>query len=100
MNQPLAPSGDEYPHGLRLHLDHESLNKLGMDDMPEVGKEMHVHGKGVVTSVSQHKSDKHHDRHVEIQLHHMGVEHDGPKMDETIGKRYKQLKEEGDKKDK
>jgi hypothetical protein len=86
------PSGDEYPHGLKVRLDHESMKKLGMDELPQVGKKMHVHGKGVVTSVSSHKSDKHEDRHVEIQLHHMGVEHDEPKMGDTIEKRYKELK--------
>lgn len=96
--QVAGPEGDDYPYGLRLRLDHDSMSKLGMEDMPKVGKKMHVHGKGVVTSVSSHDSGNHKDRHVEIQLHHMGVENDEPSIKDTLKSRYDAIKGEKGKK--
>ncbi|MCQ4437927.1 hypothetical protein NO135_23275, partial [Clostridioides difficile] len=29
--------GSKYPHGLRVHVDHEGLKKLDMAELPQVG---------------------------------------------------------------
>lgn len=72
-----APSigGEDYPYGTRVRLGDEELNKLGIDELPQVGDGVHVHGHGHVTSVSEdhHEGGKKR-RHVEIQLKHMAVQ--------------------------
>ena len=52
-----APSSDEtYPWGLSLELNEESLDKLSIDDLPKVGKEVTIMAKARVTSVSERDS--------------------------------------------
>lgn len=44
----------QYPYGLSITLDDESLKKLGMlDALPAVGSEIQLTAKATVTSVSQ-----------------------------------------------
>lgn len=64
----------EYPYGLSISLDAESMEKLNMSEMPEIGEEMLVMAKVRVTSLSQHEmegSDK--DKHVSLQITEMGL---------------------------
>lgn len=49
--------GEEYPWGLRITLDDETLDKLGLGMLPKVGGEVTFTAKAVVTSVSQHECD-------------------------------------------
>jgi hypothetical protein len=42
-----------YPWGLSLHLEGDSLDKLGMKQLPAIGAEMHVMAVVKVTSVNQ-----------------------------------------------
>jgi hypothetical protein len=81
----------DYPYGLRLSLNDEALKKLGIKSLPKVGSKMHVLAVGEITSVSQHESAGHEDRHVEIQLHELGVSDDGPKMEDTLLSEYRKL---------
>lgn len=46
----------EYPYGLEIHLNEESLAKLGMTELPAVGSELMVTAKVVVTSASQYQT--------------------------------------------
>ena len=81
--------GPEYPYGLRIHLDHESMKKLGMKDMPEVGSEVGFHGKAHVTGARAEKREGSDDtRHVELQMTHLGIHHkaDGMKGEDQGGK--------------
>lgn len=68
--------GPTYPWGLRLNLDHDTLTKLGVKDLPKVGSHVHIHAKAHVQSISQnaHKSDGGKpNRSVELQIHHMAI---------------------------
>lgn len=46
----------EYPYGLKISLQNESLKKLGIKEMPEVGQKMMVHAMCEVCSVSKYDS--------------------------------------------
>ena len=48
-----AMDGPKYPYGLSLHLDMDTLEKLGMVELPEVGKEMSLMAKVKVESTHQ-----------------------------------------------
>jgi len=54
-----APTGTElgpvYPYGLALSLTDKELDKLDMDELPEVGDTIHLCCFAKVTSVSQHE---------------------------------------------
>lgn len=53
-SEPEEVEGPEYPHGLSLRLDDESLGKLGMKSLPEVGKTLLLAARVEVTEVSEH----------------------------------------------
>jgi hypothetical protein len=80
----MAEKGPEYPHGMRVQLDHDSMKKCGMDSMPEVGSEVHLHAKARVVG-ARAEGDDH--RHLEMQITHLGVHHkpDGMKSQDQAG---------------
>jgi hypothetical protein len=49
---PCDPQGPAYPYGLTIQLDDETLEKLGVKDLPAVGAEILLSAKAKVTSVS------------------------------------------------
>lgn len=54
MAEPMATDEQAaYPYGLSLHLDNETMKKLGMKCMPEAGEVMNLTAKVSVTEVSQ-----------------------------------------------
>lgn len=48
-----SPSPEDFPYGLRLDLDKDALEKLGIDDLPDVGDTFHLMATVKVTSVSE-----------------------------------------------
>jgi len=72
------PSSDkqEYPWGLTIRLDNESLKKLGITDLPGVGEEMFLSAKVEVTEVSEHSraDGKEPMKGVSLQITDMGLE--------------------------
>jgi len=48
----------KFPFGLRIHLEEETIEKLGMKDLPEVGGEMMLNAKVTVDSVSSHETEE------------------------------------------
>jgi hypothetical protein len=69
------PEGPEYPYGLRISLDNDSLTKLGMNELPALDAEFTLTAKVCVVSVSQHESqgsDKPH-RSVDLQIEMMAL---------------------------
>jgi len=63
-----------FPYGLQISFDHDSLDKLGFDDLPAVGAEMVIVGVGKVASVSESRNQDNFNRNVSIQLEKVSVE--------------------------
>jgi hypothetical protein len=73
-----AGASPQYPYGLQISLRHHDLAKLGVGQLPKVGSKVHIHGHGVVTQVShEERQSGPPNRHVQIQLHKMGMEQGG-----------------------
>lgn len=72
------PKGPEYPYGLQLTLNEETLSKLGIEELPRVGDELRVEAVAKVTSVSMRsdKSDED-ERCVNLQITELAREPDG-----------------------
>ena len=43
----------DYPSGLRIHLNEDTIAKLGLSEMPEVGAMMNIIGMAEVVNVSK-----------------------------------------------
>lgn len=66
--------GDAYPYGLRLDLNNESLDKLGIKGLPASGKVMKIVAEAKVESTSERQErngDKH--RSVGLQITSMSL---------------------------
>lgn len=81
--------GDEYGYGLRLCLDTEEINKLGLK-MPDVGEEFRIEAVGTVTEVSANASSTNKRKRIEFQLRKIGVQKGGERsMIDAINKGIK-----------
>lgn len=86
------PEPPEYPYGLRITLDEESLEKLGIKGLPGVGMMTKVVAVGHVCDVSMNEStDKNSPkrRRAAIQITEMEVEFrdETPTADKLYGKK-------------
>jgi hypothetical protein len=72
---PCAYPREDYPYGLRLHLDTAQLEQLGIEQLPDVGIEVHLVAVAKVTSVNQGASehDKKTFRNVGLQITDLGL---------------------------
>ena len=48
---------EQYPWGLKLNLDTEELEKLGIKEAPEVGEEVLIYAKAYIKDVSQNERE-------------------------------------------
>lgn len=76
--KPVAQAGEDYPYGLTIHLDHDTLQKLGVKDLPKTGSHVHLHAHAHVqsTEVSDRNGKKR--RHMDLQLRKMAIEASKP----------------------
>lgn len=64
----------EYPYGLSIHLDNESVKKVGASSL-KVGDEVMIVAKATVKSMSSHESEKRaKDTSVDLQITEMAVD--------------------------
>lgn len=74
------PDLPKHPYGLELSLDHSTMGKLGMEEVPKVGDEYHVIAKGRVThAAEQEQQDGSSKRSARVQITHMAAEPAVPK---------------------
>lgn len=66
----VSPQREEYPWGLRIHLEAEQLAALGIKDLPEVGAEIQIVAiaKVVSASISASEGQSREHRSVGLQL--------------------------------
>ena len=60
--------GPDYPYGLSFELRDESLKKLGMKSLPDVGTKMKIYAEVEVTRTSQRAGKDNSDREVGFQI--------------------------------
>lgn len=88
---PVSPDQEEYPYGLRLHLNDDELEKLGIDKLPKVGEGGSIEAvfKIVSTHESANEGQKKY-RSVELQITHMdlGAEDKSTTDDEKVERLY------------
>lgn len=80
MAKPEMADVPKYPYGLKISLNHDSIEKLGMPAMPAVGKKMMLHAMVEVCCVSEYDSKEGgKNSSMELQITSMGLE--APKKD-------------------
>jgi hypothetical protein len=97
MTAPMAaegPSkGPRYPWGLQLRLENESLEKLGITELPEAGAECKIVAIGKVVSVEKRDVDGGETRrHVEIQITKLAINHDDASFEKGFDRGPKRSK--------
>ena len=53
-----GPNPDPYPYGLEVNLDEDSLQKLGIAELPAAGGVVNLAAKAKIASVSSHDSTR------------------------------------------
>lgn len=70
-------NGPNYPWGLRLNLNHDTLQKLGVKGNLKAGDHVHIHAKAHVisssTNTNTNKKGAKTNHSAELQIHHMAV---------------------------
>lgn len=74
---PIEVDKPKYPYGLELHLDHPSLEKLGMKELPAVGSKMHLAAKVMVSGAMMHDGPGGKQKSLHLQITHMALAHGG-----------------------
>ena len=66
----------QYPYGLRIYLDKESLSRLGVDSLPELKAKMKLEAMVEVVSVSENQSIYGDSKNVDLQIVEMALGED------------------------
>jgi|HigsolmetaAR201D_1030396.scaffolds.fasta_scaffold25441_1 hypothetical protein len=83
-NKAIMPAeADSYPYGLRISLDDDALQKLGLK-LPKVGERFHIEAVAEVCSTSAHESSDHTDRRMELQIQKLGLTKEARSMQEAV----------------
>ena len=87
-----SPSEEEYPYGLRIRLENDDLEKLGIANLPDVGTSMKIHADATVQSVSsnQTKGDEGSKKCVELQITGMQIKGSHSSAEESDDEEYEE----------
>lgn len=70
----MSSKSSEYPYGLKLYIDHKSLEKLGLEELPEVGKKLKIEAVVEVCDVSMNDSQLYgENKSMGLQIVEMGI---------------------------
>lgn len=74
--EPMAPDADRplFPYGTSLYLNDETLAKLGIDEMPDVGTTLLITAVAKVTGTSEREYEGGSHRTLDIQFTEMSLE--------------------------
>lgn len=76
-----SPSQQEYPYGLKLYIDNESLKKLGIEELPEVGSEVAIKAVAVVCGTTQNENKDGVYKSLDVQIVKLAL--GGPKKESS-----------------
>ena len=69
-----SPDQERYPYGLRLDLNNDTLEKLGMTELPSVGTVLMFEAKAKVVGSRQSATEGSENRSIELQITHIDLE--------------------------
>jgi len=91
-NKSVGMDEADYPHGLTVHLDHESVKKLGLHvNPPKVGDKLHLHAHAYVKEVRQEMRDGKPHHSISLELRKMEVAKTKEDHEESVNKGAKSV---------
>jgi hypothetical protein len=80
MPEACEPKAPEYPWGLQIRIDEDSLKKLGIEGLPEIGQSLMLNARVQVCEVSQFESaNSGLNRNMTLQITDMEIGKEAPK---------------------
>ncbi len=73
---------ERYPYGLRLDLNNDTLEKLGITKLPAVGTVLMFEAKAKVVGSRQSATESSDNRSIELQITHLDLEMDDDEVSE------------------
>lgn len=83
----LCESNNQYPYGLSLYLDNDTIEKLRMGWSPDIGTKLTLTAIVEVTSVSQNATQEGSERNIGLQITDMGLDSIEPAVTTSIAER-------------
>jgi len=91
---------DRYPYGLRIRLENDDLEKLGLEKLPESGARFTVMGDATVIGTNESADEgREKRRSLELQIRKLGLEPQkgkkpAPKSDSKAGEKKSSMSEQ------
>lgn len=83
-NMIATPMESPYPYSLRLMLDGETLEKLGIKSLPKVGAKLQIQAVGAVCGVSSNEYEGESRRNVDIQIQRLSIGKGSASVEDAI----------------
>jgi hypothetical protein len=77
MKSPAIAGGEDYPYGLCLTLDSDTLDKLGLENLPKLGGKVSLEAVAEVVGASMNAGKDYNNREVRLQLTALKLEQPG-----------------------
>lgn len=93
MKSETALGGADYPYGLQITLDNDSLLKLGIEELPDITSSIVIHAIAKVTAISINKNEKE-NKQVALQITDMEI--GGIKKDDRMENKFYKKEDSSD----